>query len=424
MTRFAVWLFLTVTIAVSVACTPTLTAIPSESTVIVNGTLFDGTGTPPTPQALVAFRDGKIVAVGRQSAFSVPPTATLIDAHGGTIMPGVINSHVHFVADPDTRRRYLLTGVTTVCDMGTSPHCMPLFARDQTRHHDPIARGFMAGPMLTAPGGYPSTISPNQWALAVRNPEEGRTAVRELATQGVNYIKIALEPGDPTRPWPVMDQPTVAAIVAEAHAHNLPVRAHLRYSPLLDTAIIAEVDALEHVPLPFAYEYGIQEAIDTNKLHLTDYPDLQEKMTWLATHGVILVPTLETYELVSYEFACLTEAEAQQAMGLLEEIVGYYHDQGGVVAVGTDYGVPGIQLGMPIREMQLLHKAGLSPSEVLVAATQNSAHACNQSDTLGTLEVGKAADLLVVANDPLSDVTTLLDLSLIVKDGVVIQADN
>jgi imidazolonepropionase-like amidohydrolase len=96
---------------------------------------------------------------------------------------------------------------------------------------------------------------------------------------------------------------------------------------------------------------------------------------------------------------------------------------GGQVALGTDYAgysMP-FELGMPITEIELMHQAGMTPMQIIVAATKNAAHVSNRDRDLGTLEVGKIADVLIVNGDPLQDLHALLDVRLVVKDGVIIR---
>jgi imidazolonepropionase-like amidohydrolase len=94
---------------------------------------------------------------------------------------------------------------------------------------------------------------------------------------------------------------------------------------------------------------------------------------------------------------------------------------GGKVALGDDSGNPGIELGMPIRDMELMAEAGMTPMQIIVAGTKHGAHVCNLEEDLGTLEVGKIADVLVVDGDPLKDIHALLDVWLVVKDGVLVR---
>lgn len=95
---------------------------------------------------------------------------------------------------------------------------------------------------------------------------------------------------------------------------------------------------------------------------------------------------------------------------------------GGVVAMGNDSGyIAGLVIGMPMPEIESMHAAGMTPLEIIVASTRNAAYVCRRATTLGTLEVGKFADVLVVAGDPLQDLQVLKDMRLVVHGGVIIR---
>jgi imidazolonepropionase-like amidohydrolase len=95
---------------------------------------------------------------------------------------------------------------------------------------------------------------------------------------------------------------------------------------------------------------------------------------------------------------------------------------GGRVALGNDGGyLPGLEVGMPIGEIEAMHDAGMTPMQIIVAATRDAAYVCRWSDLLGTLEVGKTADILVVNGDPLRNLDALLDVQLVIHDGIIIR---
>ena len=125
------------------------------------------------------------------------------------------------------------------------------------------------------------------------------------------------------------------------------------------------------------------------------------------------VPTLELWKGVGY--------------GLGNHVVDNLHrfvEAGGKVALGTDYaGAPNVDfdLGMPIHEIEWMQEAGMTPMQIIVAATRNSAHVCNLEHEIGTLEVGKIADVLVVEGDPLQNIHALTNAKLVLRDGVVIR---
>jgi hypothetical protein len=132
----------------------------------------------------------RIVAVGPRANFVIPASAQVIDALGGTILPGIINAHVHGTSNAAVRRVYfLLKGVTSVCDMGSPLKQMPQFAQDHTR--GPTARGFKSGPIVTAPGGYPDIFWHADVNYEVATTDEARAAVDDLISRGADVIKIA-----------------------------------------------------------------------------------------------------------------------------------------------------------------------------------------------------------------------------------------
>jgi imidazolonepropionase-like amidohydrolase len=106
------------------------------------------------------------------------------------------------------------------------------------------------------------------------------------------------------------------------------------------------------------------------------------------------------------------------------EIVGRFHQLEGVVAVGNDYGNPGVERGMPLREMKLLLEAGLSPMEVLEAGTRRAAQVCGHGNELGTMEPGKLADIIIVDGNPLEDIEALDRVKWVIKDGQVVGTSN
>jgi predicted amidohydrolase len=115
-------------------CGSARTPIPADALVVINGTVIDGTGVAPILDGIVIIENKRIKAVGQATDFASRPfETTVIDAHGGTILPGFINAHVHQTASPRTRRLYLVEGVTAVCDLGTPLNRMPQFEQEQTR---------------------------------------------------------------------------------------------------------------------------------------------------------------------------------------------------------------------------------------------------------------------------------------------------
>jgi imidazolonepropionase-like amidohydrolase len=257
-----------------------------------------------------------------------------------------------------------------------------------------LARVVAAGPFITVPNGYPIVPWGGTNVVTVTGPEQARAAVNQLIDQGADVIKIALESGgDFGRVIPTLSLAEATAAVEAAHARGVPVAAHVTTSPDLPRALDAGVDDIAHM--------------------VVDYPS-GSLLARAVGQGVVWVPTLELWHHVGY-------GHEPRAVANLRRFV----DAGGTVALGTDfdgYDAP-FQLGMPIVEMELMQQAGMSPMQIIVAATRNAALVSNRLGDLGTVGVGKIADIIAVRGDPLQDIRAMGDVRLVVRSGVVIRND-
>lgn len=389
----------------------------SVSLIITNGIVVDGTGADPIVDGLVAIQGNRIVAVGQTTGFKIPDEATVIDAAGGSILPGVINAHAHNDSSAGTRRiLFLLDGVTSVCDMMIPLKRMQAFEEEGIQS-GPAARGFKAGPIITVPGGYPGIIFGNYNSYEIQGEGEAEMAVRDLHARGADFIKVALEPGIFGEPWPVLNLQELRSIVATAHAHDLLVRAHVNNAKL-DIAIEAGVDVIEHVPMPSFSPEDVESMFDeAGVFHMPS--ELEAQMLRMIDQGIVLVPTLDVIIDDTYKHEDI-ESETEVVNQAVLGVVRFFHDSGGIIAVGNDYGNSGVKPGMTLHEMELLQSAGLSTLEVIEAATKHAAYVCGQSDDLGTLEVGKLADVIVVDGNPLDDLNAMDSILYVVKDGEVV----
>ena len=395
--------------------------LPARSLIISNGTVIDGTGADPVADGLVAIEGNRITAVGPAAGFKIPDDAVVIDAGGGTILPGIINAHVHNGNGVGTRRTlFLLNGVTSVCDLGIPLFMMKGFEEEGFKA-GPAARGFKAGPFITVPGGYPGAAMERSMNYEIQGAVEAEAAVRDLHARGVDYIKVALEPGYDGENWPMLNVKELRAVVATAHANDRLVRAHVTKSDLLEIALEAGVDAIEHVPMPSEAPEDLAPMFDeAGVFHLP--AEVQAVLLRMIDQNVVLVPTLEVYLADPKLLDTLepgTDVFNHPVFQAVLAVVRFFHDSGGIIALGNDYGARGAQSGMPLHEMELLQAAGLSPHEVLEAATRHAAAVCGHRDELGTLEKGKLADLIVVDGDPLDDLAVMDKLLVIVKDGEI-----
>jgi imidazolonepropionase-like amidohydrolase len=399
MTRVRFILWLTASLMCLPACGDTHAppqAGPDEPAAVIalaHGSLVDGTGASAIPNALLIIEQGRITSAGAFEAAAVPPEADLIDVSGCTLLPGFINAHVHGAYDEATLRAWAQGGVTTVRDLGANPS-RPLFAiRDSLAAISACARLIAAGPLMTVPGGYPMVPWGSSAGLPVTSPEDAQAKAMQLLDAGADLLKIALEGGASfDRVIPMLSQEEAQAIVSVAHARQTRVSAHVLVAADLAKAIDAGVDDVAHM---------VWDSL----------PDsLIERMTQA---GIAWVPTLELWHGVS-------SGTGRAAIANLARFVA----AGGEVALGTDYAgyeCP-FDLGMTVREVHFMEAAGMTPMEIIVAATRNAARVCNREEDLGTLEADKIADVLVVTGDPLQDLNALEHVRMIVKDGVVIRS--
>jgi imidazolonepropionase-like amidohydrolase len=369
-------------------CCPTLPE--TGDLALIGGTLIDGTGAAPAADAVVVVQGGRVTAVGPRAQVTIPTGTHTIDVGGATILPGFINAHVHGSYDEDTLKAWAQGGVTTVRDMATGRPPKEAFAiRDSMSDNLQCARLVAAGPMVTVPGGYPIA----RWgvdSITVTSPEDARQKVNQLLDDGADFVKIPLESGVIFgQEMPMLSPEEAAAIVETAHARDAWVSAHVSVTQDLEKALDAGVDDIAHMV--------------TDEL-----PD--ELVVRMVESGTYWVPTIELWKGVGYGLGA-------HVVDNLRRFV----EAGGEVALGTDYaGAPDVDfdLGMPIDEIAWMQEAGMTPLQIIVAATKHAAHVCDLDQEIGTLEAGKVADILVVDGDPLKDVHALTKTKLVFREGI------
>ncbi|OMC29394.1 amidohydrolase [Mycobacterium sp. GA-1841] len=396
-----------------------------------NATLIDGTGADPVTGAAVLVADGKISWVGPEDELPAEHAAGTaeVDLGGNTVCPGFFDCHVHFglpgakgsplqrVLKPpsysyfeliERLRVTLLNGVTTARDL------MGIDAGVR----EAVADGLVAGPrllvainMLSQTCGHadfhlPSGIdvTPLIGGSLVDSVEQARRRTRELIRQGADVIKVASSGGvsspndDPS--WLGMRSEMIAAVVEEGRNYGgRPVAAHAIGQAGIKAAVEAGVHSVEH-----GYE-------------LDD--DLRRQM---AAQGTFLVPTLlETMAPVTA--SPQGAAKSAKWHALAHDSIRASAAAGVKIAVGTDAGLSPDH-GTNLKELGLLVKfGGLTPMQAIVAGTRTGAELCGVSETLGTVEAGKVADLVVVRGNPLADIDSIGvpdNILLVVKDGVAV----
>jgi imidazolonepropionase-like amidohydrolase len=299
------------------------------------------------PDGLVVVGDDGVVAYAGPAGAVALPERVLA---GGWLGPGVVDAHVHLAFG--TPEEALAGGVVAVRDLGAPPALA-----QRWRAPDGAPAVAVAGPLLTAPGGYPSrSWGADGFARFVASPDDARDAVREVAAYA-DLVKVALEPSG----GPVPDVAVVRAVVEAAHDAGLRVTAHALTEPMVLRALDGGVDELCHTPVAPLSPHAVER---------------------IAASGVPVVSTIET----------LGDGAAANAALL--------HAAGVPLLYGTDLGNAGTYPGVDPRELARLADAGLGAYGALRAATEGSARAYGLTGLTGRIEAGGRAALVLLSADP------------------------
>jgi imidazolonepropionase-like amidohydrolase len=388
----------------------------SKPTAIVNGRVFDGTRLRDWTS--VRFADGIITDC------ATGPTARdgdeVIDAAGGTILPGLIDSHIHLV--PGALAQGLTFGVTTALDM-FSPAGVMAVAKQQASARSDVADVRSAGIGATAPGGHPSLMYAPFPTLT--GPEQAERFVADRVAEGSDYLKI-FGPSGATGPRarPSLDLDTITALTKAAHARGLVVVAHVNSMAGVGVVVSAGVDVVAHVPVDGELDSALVERIAEAGIAVG--PTLATTENVLGEPGGAAVaadPRLagplgeaQTRRLTSG--AAERRGQAMPPYSRAEENVCRLIDAGVTILAGTDAPNPGTVFGASLhRELELLGRCGMTPAQALNAATAAAAGAFNLADR-GHTAPGQRADLILVSGDPLTDITATRAIERIWRAGV------
>jgi len=350
----------------------------------------------------------------------LPHEGTLIDASAYTLLPGLIDCHAHYTLDPwaadpfhqvahepvgmtmlraaRTARDGLYAGVTTVRDAG-APRQLNFILRDA------INAGLIPGPRILAPGCAITITGGHGITFGVEadGPHELQRAVRAQMRDGADVIKIvASEAAMLTGPEAAVEelsQAEIELLVAEARRRGLRIFSHAQNSTSVIRSALAGVDSVEHAFLANA-----------------------EAITTLRTHNITLTPTLAVTQ-VTLERDDLTPAFRERMLRIREQHWWSCEEairQGVNVVASTDCGEPCIYPSLLWRDICLLHERGLPRMDAIKAATSRAASLLGVEATVGSIVVGKQADLILVAGNPATDLASLADVRLVMKSGEVV----
>ena len=353
--------------------------------VALRGTVWAGGGTEPYDGVVLIAPDGTVDRIGPPGWIPIPVGVRVIGAGHNWVGPGIIDAHVHLAFG--SAEEALCGGVVGVRDLG-SPRRDAL--RLRTGHRRPPARTpyiGVAGPMLTATNGYPSrSWGANGFASFLATPAQARLAVRGLAGDGVDVVKVAVERG-PDDALPVPSTAVLRAVVEAAHGAGLNVVAHALTVEAVGRVIDAGVDELAHTPVE-----PLPEAL----------------VDRIAAAGVTVISTLQTFFSTGSGRVAAANAAA-------------LHRAGVPLVYGTDLGNAGTRTGVDPRELDRLADAGLGRFGALRAATDRAAGVAGMRLRTGRLEQGRPAAAVLLNGDPLVEPGVWRVPRAVVCDGRLVE---
>lgn len=414
---------------------PSRLAAQERVLVLEGGTLIDGTGRAPVADAVVVVKGSRINAVGTRGMVTYPASASIISLNGRTILPGLIDGHVH-LRDWQVPM-FLPYGVTTIADIHNDT-AWSIAQRDALKNGKTTGpRLFVSGARVSGPLGAPTTDGGY-----VRDVAEARAYVRSLAKAGVDHIKVDLTITD--------DQ--LRAVIEEGRAAGLKVLGHTQN---IKKAVDMGMRHMEHMDT-MARALLEQEGKDPRPVGTTSEASVDPKLfppliTYLVSQGVYVNPTLVLSWAGDtdrwHDQAALGAALAKEsALAFVPAEVkaawssqpaprpGYdniamflkqYSDAGGRILAATDATcggcdriIPGLSLH---EEMQMLADIGIPPMKVLQGASLWAAEVIGQEKDLGSVQAGKLADFTIIEGNPLADISATKNVRMVIKGGEVME---
>ena len=366
-----------------------------------------GDGSAPLENATILVVNGRILEVGRAGSVKVPPGATRVNLAGKTVMPTIVDTHVHLSTTRDALlndlRQRAYFGVSAALSMGLDPAGDPFTVRAEQPAG--MARYLLAGRGITMPE--PGRSDVPYW---ITTATEARKAVQEQAALKVDLIKIWVDDRDGK--YKKLPPELYTAVIDEAHKQKLRVAAHIFNLADAKGLLEAGIDAFAHGIRDVDADDEVVALIKARR-HVVLIPNMPDRgvtadYSWLKG-------SIPEGELAKIQAGATDRPEAQKAWGIQARNLKKLSDAGMTITVGTDGNTP----WAPHVEMADMVASGMTPAQVLVSATKNGAAFLRMSDT-GTIAAGKNADLLVLDANPLDDITNTRKIAAVYLKGVAV----
>ena len=384
--------FVSVAIAVAALVSPALQGqAPSGVTIYEGARVIVGDGSAPLNNASIVVNGGRITQIGTAAQIKAPAGATRVNLTGKTVMPAIIDTHTHMGETREAMIALLQSkaafGVSAVLSLGTDPGDIAFKLRNEQVPN--------AGKLLTAGRGItmpePGRTTIPYW---VTTDAEARKAVQELAAQKVDIVKIWVD--DRNGKYKKLTPELYGAVIDEAHKHGLRVTVHVYYLDDAKGLLKAGVDAFAHGVRDKDVDEEFMAMVKAKPefVLVPNLPDpgVAKDMSWLAG-------SVSPEELKKLQAAATDRPAAQQAFGIQARSLAKMNAAGVKIALGTDGGIPWSHHA----EMEDMVLAGMTPHQVITAATRNAAEFLRLKDQ-GTIAVGKSADFLVLDANPIDDI--------------------
>ena len=420
---------------------------PDRPVAFVGGMLLDGYEAEPIHHSVVIFENGRITAVGSKLDTGIPDNAIIIDTGGKTVMPGLIDAHMHIdlIGHGEYERYYAFLN-----NMERIDEVMPIAAKQMMRggvtsgldlgapfqilaFRERIRAGEIPGPRLTVSGPWITRLDmegvPDIYEIVIDSPRDAAQKTRELIAAGSDVIKT----------WVGLTEDDYRAVVEEAHKHGKKVHAHLYDPDAIRMAIDAGVDVFQHVGSARNPPYDDALVAEIAHKNIPIVQTISHRI-WVYPATVAFPERLydpvykkDMPEDIYEEFIASFENfhrrsyfhDIGQETRNAEKSAGQFIEAGAYMGVGTDAASPlNMHTEAMWREMSALVDSGMTPIQVISAATKTNAEILDQFDELGTIEPGKLADIIVIDGNPLANIDAMQHVDIVVKDGGIWYAES